>query len=117
MKSKKITQEQLRSLIMSEVKKTKLHEMPGRKKGMPSTNESVHSSIENAACAAFEGMYDPADPVMSGYEDGEAMWSAQCSEAAAALSEEIADVVEMITSKLVNGDFFRFSPNKGRLGR
>lgn len=111
MKTVKLSRQQLRGLILSEVKtaKRRLQEMPGRKMKVSAQETwALQGSIENAVLEFFEGMYDPSDPSMEA-TGGEEAWRDQCMEATNDLvnDDDFVKELDRVVFRLVNGEYHR----------
>lgn len=92
----KISKEQLKKIILQEVKKIT--------EGEDNLNFSL-GDLENDVMTSWMSEYDESDPVMAEY--GEDAWKAQCQQAVDDLIGTVEISIEQIHEKLHNGEYTR----------
>ena len=99
----KITVQQLRKLVMSEVKRSSRAEDPYDYASVAGEGAADEMSTY------WTTLYDESDPTMS--EAGPEAWNEQVNRACDALVNEVKNVIDDVEAKLLQGEYYESSPS------
>ena len=97
----KITTQQLRKIIVEEVKKATLKEELGY-----GTGSAELQTMLDAVCDGWKAQFDPKDPSMDA-SGGKPVWEAQCEAACEVLGGKIEELIMQVEEDLHLGQFYK----------